>query len=364
MGVLHDLSGDVRYAIRGLLKNPQFTATAVLILGLGIGANTAIFSVVDAVYFDDAPHVVAPDDLVGLYSSSRFSEAGALQYPDFEFYQANQEVFDDVTGYGGRGIALTIRRSEARLAGRGTFVSHNYFDVLGTRPTLGRWFLPEEDEVEGTHLVTVISHGLWTRMFGSDPSALGETIELNGNPFTVVGVAPEGFRGPSPLETPPDVWFPFHSQPVLSPFSLDGSSMLERMEHGIITWVNGIGRLREGVTIDVAQDDLDALHLHLQETYPESTLDGVRVYSDARFHPASASSLGTITRLLLAVVGAVLLIASANVAILLLARGSSRSRDVAVRVAVGAAKGNGVAVTTTTTSLTNSTGTSLITSTT
>lgn len=203
-GLLHDLSGDVRYAIRGLAKSPQFAAIAVVILGLGIGANTAVFSVVDAVYFDDAPNVAAPDDLVRLYRTST-SWGRSLSVPDFEYYRDNQETLDGLMAYRPGGLALNIGRSELRLDGTGTFVSYNYFDVLGTQPAVGRWFLAEEDQGEGTHLVAVISHGVWSRFFGSRSSVLGQTVELNGNPFTVVGVTPPGFRGPSPLEIPPDV---------------------------------------------------------------------------------------------------------------------------------------------------------------
>ena len=154
---LHDLSGDVRYAMRSLAKSPQFTTMAVVILGLGIGANTAVFSVVDAVYFDDAPHVAAPDDLVRL-DRAFTSWDWLLSVPDFEYFRDNQETLDGLMAYRPGGLALSIGRSEVRSDGIGTFVSYNYFDVLGTRPAVGRWFLPEEDQGEGIHLVAVISH--------------------------------------------------------------------------------------------------------------------------------------------------------------------------------------------------------------
>jgi putative ABC transport system permease protein len=336
--VFQDLSSDARYAGRGLMKTPSFTAVAVAILGLGIGATTSIFAVLDAVYFDELPHVVEPDRLVRLYRTTASTQSGALAYPDYEHYRDNAAVFDGLMAYDPAGIALTISRNDGRVDGRGTFVSDNYFDVLGTRPAAGRWFLPEEDRSGGSHRVAIISHGVWNDMFDGDPSAVGASVRLNGKAFTVVGVAPEGFRGPSPLETPPDVWFPFHAQPLLAP--AEGAWPLERVEGNRWVWIWSMGRLRNGITLEAAQDNVEAMASHLEETFAFWNKGwGARVYENVKFHPPSGTSLATMTRLLLAVVVAVLLVASANIAILLLARGSARSRDVAVRVAMGAGRG-------------------------
>jgi predicted permease len=336
--MFQDLLTDVRYAGRSLMKTPSFTAVAVLILGLGIGANTSIFAVLDAVYFDDLPHIEEPDRLVRLYRATTTSESGALAYPDYAHYRDNAEVFEGIMGYDPSGIALTIGLNDTQMDGRGTFVTDNYFQVLGTRPAAGRWFLPEEDRTADTHRVAVISHRVWVEGFGSDPAAIGGTVRLNGNTFTVVGVTPPGLRGPSPLETPPDVWFPFHMQPLMAP--ADGDWPLERVEGYTWVWVWAMGRLDDGVTLAAAQDNVDAMASYLEETFPSWNEGwGARLYGNAKFHPPSGSSLSAMTRLLLAVVVAVLLVASANIAILLLARGSARSRDVAVRVAVGAGRG-------------------------
>lgn len=336
-GMLVQMASDVRHAVRGLVKTPSFTAVAVLILGLGIGANTTIFAVLDAVYFDAPPHVVEPDRLVRLYRTTSRVETGALAYPDYAHYRDHAEAFDGLMAYAPSGVALTIVRADGRVDGRGRFVSDNYFDVLGSRPAVGRWFLPEEDRTAGTHRVAVISHRVWGELFGSDPGAVGQTVQLNGHTFTVVGVAPEGFRGPSPLESPPDVWFPFQVQPVLAP--TPRPYPLERVEGNVWVWIWAMGRLRDGVTIQAAQDNVTAMAAYLEATYPSWNKGwGARLYPDVRFHPPSGASLGTMARLLLAVVVAVLLIASANIAILLLARGSARARDVAVRVAVGAGR--------------------------
>lgn len=335
--MLKSLIDDLRYAVRGLAKSPGFTLVAVLILGLGIGANTTIFAVLDALYFDAPPHVQDPDRLVRLYRTRNTYQTGALPYPDYAHYRDNAVVFDGLMAYDESGIALTISRDQGRIDGRGTFVSDNYFDVLGTRPAAGRWFLPEEDRRAGTDRVTVLSYHVWHDLFGSDPDAIGQVVRLNGNDFTVVGVAPEGFRGPSPLETPPDVWFPIHAQPILAPTALP--LPLERVPENNWYWLWAMGRLRDGVTLEAAQANVEAMAGYLAATYPEwNRGQGARLYPDVRFHPPAGSSVATMARLLLAVVTAVLLIASANIAILLLARGSARSRDVAVRIAIGAGR--------------------------
>jgi hypothetical protein len=203
--------------------------TAVAVLALGVGTTTATFSIVDALYLNDPPHIVNPGDLARIHGVS--DESGApvsLPYPDFAYYVETQRSFDGLMGWG-HSIALTIGRSGLRSPGTGMFVSYNYFDVLGTRPAAGRWFRAEEDSVAAPHLAAIISHRLWSDVFDADPQIVGEILALNGSPFLVVGVAPRGFAGPSPLEPPPDVWVPFHAQPVLSP---QDWAMLERPPNG------------------------------------------------------------------------------------------------------------------------------------
>ena len=137
------------------------------------------------------------------------------------------------------------------MEGRGWLVSHNYFDVLGVRPTVGRSFAEDEDRTPGTPAVAVISHGLWQSAYGGSNAAVGTTLGLNGNAFTVIGVAPEGFRGASPAETPPDVWVPIHTQPILTP--LGGDFALRRVPDNTWVWLWTMGRLKDGVTVEVAQ---------------------------------------------------------------------------------------------------------------
>jgi predicted permease len=216
------------------------------------------------------------------------------------------------------------------------FVSYDYFDVLGTRPAAGRWFRPEEDDVAAPQQAAVISHGLWSNVFDSDPDIVGEMLNLNGTPFRVVGVAPRGFAGPGPLEMPPDVWVPFHVQPVLSP---EDWPMLERPPRGGgINWVQGIGRLREGVTLEAARAEMAVLSAYLRENFADWIDGGVGVHGDARFLPDPGGALQEMLRLMIVAAATVLFIAGANVSILLLVRSSDAVRDVAVRMALGASR--------------------------
>jgi predicted permease len=306
----------------------------VAILGLGIGANTAVFSIIDAVYLDDPPHVVDSDRLVRVYGvNDRSGTPAGLPYPDFAHYDENQRSFDGLMGWG-HTIALTVGHSDFREPARGMFVSHDYFDVLGVRPATGRWFFPEEDEAAPPQMAAVVSYGFWSNALNADTNAVGQTIQLNGLRFVVVGVTPEGFIGPSPVDISPDLWIPFHTLPALSP--RDGQ-MLERPERGGWNWVQGIGRLREGVTVDAARGDLKGLSAYLKENFPVQTNQSIALNADARFIPRrDGGSFDDMLKLMVVAAGAVLLAGTANVAVLLSVRASEATRDVALSRALGA----------------------------
>jgi predicted permease len=308
----------------------------VAVLAVGVGTTSAMFSIVDAVYLEDPPHIADFGDLVRVHGvSDRSGTSVDMPYPDFAYYVEQQRSFDGLMGWG-HSIALTIGRSGVRSPGTGMFISYDYFDVLQTRPAAGRWFRPEEDSVAAPQLAAVISHGLWSGVFDSDPHIVGEMLSLNGTPFRVVGVAPRGFAGPSPLDVPPDVWVPFHAQPVLSP---QDWAMLERpVNPGGWNWVQGIGRLRQGVTLEAARADLALLSANLRENFARWVDGGIGVNGDARFIPGRGDALQGTLRLMVVAAAAVLLIAWANVSILLLVRGSDAVRDVAVRMALGASR--------------------------
>ena len=329
---------DARIAVRSLSKDLGFTLTAVAILGLGIGANTTVFTLVNNLFLEPPPDVVEPDRLVRLNRTTQGSGFGALAYPDYAYYRDNNEVFDGVFAYDPDGVALSIGVTDRLTAGRGWMVSHNYFDVLGVRPVAGRWFREDEDRTPGTHSVAIVSHTLATTLFGNASNAVGASLSLNGNTFSVIGVPPPTFRGTSPTETPPDVWVPIHAQPILTP--LGGDLALRRVSGETWLWLWAVGRLRDDITTEAAQGHMDGLARYLEENFAEWNADwGVVLSPGSRFHPPNATSLTTMTLLLFGVVAAILLIACANLAILLLARGSAKVHDVGMRLALGASRG-------------------------
>lgn len=335
---LDDLRLDVRYGLRSLRRSPSFVCVSVLVLALGVGANATIFTAVDRLFLEAPPHIDQPERLVRINRATENSPYGALAYPDFVYYREHNRTFVSVFAYDPDGFAVTLGSGDDRHAARGWFVTDNYFAVLGTPMALGRSFLPEENQTPGTHSVTVISYGLWQRVYARDENVLGESVVLNGHPFTIVGVAPEGFRGASPLETPPDLWVPIMTQPLLAP--LDDLLALERVPGMTWVWLYAVGRLAPGVTIEQARADVQAMARQLEETYPEWNEGwGATVTRHYRFHPPDRSGLLQVTELLLAVVVLLLTIACANVAILLLARGSSRQRETGLRLALGAGRG-------------------------
>ena len=332
--MLHDLVQDVRYAFRTLGRTPGFTTVAVLILALGIGANTTIFTLVNGLFLGTPPHVQEPERLVRVYRVSSFTQSGALAYPDFQHYRDNNEVFGDMYAYDPSGIALAAAYGDGTYQIRGWFVSASYFDVLGVRPALGRTFRPDEDVVPGTQPVVVLNHKFWEQSLGGDSSIVGRTLSLNGLPFTVIGVAPQGFRGASPIEPPPEVWMPITMVTALQP---GGGNYFERMPGETMVWIWSMARLREGVTVKQAGANIDALGGYLAENFAEwNEGQGATVSPHYGFHPPSRAGLVTMSRLLFVVAALVLVIASANIAILLLARGSARRKEVGVRFALGA----------------------------
>ncbi len=325
---------EIRYALRTLVRSPSYALTACLILTLAVGANATIFTLVEHLFLAPPEHVSEPDRLVRINRTTEMSSFGSLAYPDYQYYRDYNDVFDGLMAYDPGGITLSLGYGDRRRTDRGWFVSGNYFDVLGVRPAEGRFFRPDEDVVDAPVTVVVISHRLWRDLFERH-SPIGETLQLNGQPFTVIGVAPEGFAGVSPIEGVPDLWIPITTQPLLSP--LAGDMALKRIPDSTWVWLWSIGRLRADVAASEAQANMSALAANLEMEYPEWN-EGwkVTVSSGAGLHPPQRSSLGSITRVLLMVALAVLLVACSNIAILLLARNSGRRRETGVRKALGA----------------------------
>ncbi|HKY05517.1 MAG TPA: ABC transporter permease [Blastocatellia bacterium] len=324
---IETLVQDLRFGMRRLAKSPGFTVVALLLLGLGIGANTAIFSVVNSVLLRPLP-LKDPDRIVEVWEVNPlkgWTQANVAP-ANLQDWQEQNQVFEDMAAYMGsdtkeagiRNFSLTGRGEPERVQAVG--VSANFFSVLGVEPAHGRAFLPEENW-EGSDLVVVLSSGLWQRRFGKDPEVVGQTIHLNGRPRTVVGVMPEGFDFPTKRA---DMWIPLG----LNPKDIPGL----RRPH----FFKVIARLKEGVSIEQAQAEMNSIAARLEEQYPDTnTQMGVGLGSLQEF------LVGETRPTLLVLLGAVafvLLIACANVANLLLARAASREREIAIRSALGASR--------------------------
>src|SRR5262245_18052569 len=270
---------DLRYGARMLLKNPGLTLVVMVTLAMGIGANTAIFGLVDAALLRPLPVVEAPDQLVML---TRGSEPyGALSYADFKVLRERNEALTDLALYMqtlisfGNGV-----RSEVVL---GSLVSGNYFGALGIKPAFGRMFLPEEDQTPGAHPVVVLSHGFWRSRFDSDQALIGQTIVLNGHRFTVVGVAPAGFDG----ETPPmkvNLWVPvMMTTTMMRPMPWEQQPPKDLLSDRRHERFSAIGRLKRGVSVAQAQAALETINRQLEQGNP--------IPPEQRFDPNADRSL-------------------------------------------------------------------------
>jgi predicted permease len=326
---------DIRYAIRGLLKRPGFTAIAVLTLALGIGANTAIFSVVNATLMRPLP-VSDPERLVFVFNGPA---GNVFSYPDYAALRDQNNVFDGLIAWGG--ITASLNSDNQTDLVSGAIVSGNFFDVIGVRAQLGRVISPEDDKTPGAHPVAVISQGLWQRRFAGDANVVGRQLLLNGNTFTVIGVLPPGFDGLQ-LGAVRDLYVPLMMQATMRPprAGYSGEKNPDLLQVRGNRWLFSVGRLKPGVNAGQAQASLALIAKQLEEAYPETNRNrgvSVSAFSEGD-NPANRQQLSSVAYLLMGVVGIVLLIACANVANLLLARSSARTKEIAVRLAIGATR--------------------------
>ena len=329
--MLDSLRQDAAYAARALRRSPLFTSVAVLSVAIGVGASTAVVTLANTLLFEAPPGVGNPERVVSIGRTQEGRGFDNMSYPNFIDLRAATKTLSDMA-------VVRLEPRPASLAGpnggepiQASTVGGNFFKVLQARPALGRFFVPEEDQAPGANRAVVLSHKFFQSRFNGDASVVGKPIVLNGNPYTVVGVAAPEFHGPFVIA--PDVWV-----------TVMGSTSLGRIDAGSLTqrgavWLVALGRLREGQTIASAQAELGAIAARLEKEYPDANKGkGVKVTPTSLLPGELGQAIGAFMALLFAIAMLVLLIASTNVAGMLLARAAARQREIAVRLALGASR--------------------------
>ena len=337
--MLENFRQDLRGGLRNLLKRPGFTSIAVLSLGLGIGANTAIFTIINAVFLHPLP-VDKPSELAQMYTRDTLTvdtnanfQLTPTSLPNYEDYRDQNSVFSSLAAdtfpiplnWGGQAEPVQLL---------GDLVSANFFDVLGVKAYRGRTFSPDEGKKPGGDPVVVLSYALWAHRFGSDDKAIGQTISLDATSYTVIGVAPPNFKGIVSLAPPEVLWIPLG----MRDYVLSGQ-VKDLENHRRFRWISIVGRLKQGITVDQARAALKTIAAGLEKEYPRDNKGRT-----CELYSLNESALGINQRkqfslaggVLMGVVGLVLLIACVNLANLLLAQSAQREKEMTIRAAVGA----------------------------
>ena len=359
--VLEDFFSDVRYGLRQLRKSPGFAATAILTLALGIGANTAIFSVLDAVLLRALP-VAHPEELAlltdpeahGSWFGSQAGEQSLLAYSQFEYLRDHNEVFSEM--FAADSELAQVETTFEGAAGSGAtdneiarirLVSGGYFTTLGVKAAAGRLFTSEVDRARGGSPIAVLSYAYWRQRFGLNPGVLGQSLQIHNTSFEIVGVAGPGFTGET-VGVAPDLWIPMMMQEAVRP----GVDLLSASQQGLVnihSWVQVMGRLKPGVSIAQANAAVNVTFKQVVDLMVGAGLtprDGQKVVDERiRMRPGArgasmlSGELGKPLKFLMGLVGLVLLIACVNVANMLLAQAAARQKEIAMRLSVGAARG-------------------------
>jgi predicted permease len=321
---------DVRYSLRMIAKAPGFAAIAILTLALGIGANTTIFSWINASLLNPVPGLAQPSEVVSLTLSKPGDNPFPFTYPDLETMRDGQQSFTGITACSFAQMSLTGKSKPERVWGM--VASANYFDVLGVRPILGRGFQPAEDEKPGGAPVAVISYRFWRTHFGANPDIVGQVIEINQHPYTIVGVTPAVFQG-SQTGVRTEIWVP-----IMMEAQVNSLGDLLHDHHQF--WLLAFGRLKPGVVLAQAQEEMTLRLKPEAKNYPEEHKghDSVTVYPLWRNPFGLNQFLSTLLPALMSIAGLVLLLACANVANLMLVRSVGRRREIAIRMSLGASR--------------------------
>jgi predicted permease len=326
---METLFHDLRFGFRRLIKTPGFAVIAILSLALGIGANTAVFSLVNMILFRPLP-APNPEQIVSVSEVGKGGDLSAFSHPNYLDFRDRNEVLSGLLAY--RFVAMSLSRSGNNEKVWGFLVSGNYFDVLGVKPALGRGFLPEEDKTRLSHPVAVISHSLWQTRFGGDPSVVDRDVLLNGRKFKVIGVAPAGFKGTEVIYTP-EIYVPFAMAKWVEP---ENDYLDDRGSRNLFA----VGRLKQGVSATQAEASLNILAAQLAKDFPNDNEGiGIQITPPGLILPQLRSAMLGVSAALMGLVALVLLIACVNLANLLLARATERGKEIAIRLSIGANRG-------------------------